>query len=209
METPIDLLQVKIEQAKDNLPPETKKAIDSVDWRTFILGLREKKGFSFEQLEDLDLLTELLLCGLLKPTDYPKEIETRLGITKSQVDLLVNEMNEAIFVKIREELIKNTEKKELFENKDSSTEKNSIPKENTEIKIPEVKTPEPKKEDPIFKRPSQPIPIQKLVGSFQMPAKKTEYSLNIPKKDEDSKKTNLTEKTEVSGVDPYRMNPNE
>ena len=114
MDEPLDMLQIKIERAKDELPLETRKAIDSVDWRAFVLGMRERKGYSFEQLEDLELETELLLCGLSRPEDYPKELEKSMGIPKSQVDLLVNEMNEAIFKKIREELIKNTERKELF-----------------------------------------------------------------------------------------------
>jgi len=113
-DTPIDILQIKIENARDALPKETLTAIASVDWRAFILTMREKKGYSYEQLEDLELETELLLCGLLDPTDYPKEIQERLKIPKPQVDLLVQEMNEAVFKKIKDELIKNSEREKIF-----------------------------------------------------------------------------------------------
>ena len=105
-ETPIDLLQIKIARANDALPEGTRKAIASVKWRDYILSLREKKGYSYEQLEDLETATELLLCDLLAPEDFPSELEKNLKIPKSQVDLLVSEMNEAVFKKIREELIK-------------------------------------------------------------------------------------------------------
>jgi hypothetical protein len=118
-DTPIDMLQIKIERAREELPEETKRAIKTVDWRAVILSMREKKGYSFEQLEDLELETELLLCGLLNPADYPKELEMRMGIPRPQVDLLVNEMNEFVFKKIKDELIKNSERKEIFVKKES------------------------------------------------------------------------------------------
>ena len=111
----VDLLQIKIEKAKRELPLETVNAIDAVDWKTSILGLRAKKGYTFEQLGDLELETELLLCGLVSPEGYPKELEKRMGISKAAADELVNEMNNLIFKKIREELIKNTERKKIFQ----------------------------------------------------------------------------------------------
>ncbi len=86
MQDPVDLLQIKIDEAKSKLPKETLEAISAIDWQAVIIGLREKKGYSFEQLGDLEIETELLLCGLLSPTDYPKELERRMHISKAQVD---------------------------------------------------------------------------------------------------------------------------
>ena len=113
-DTPLDILQIKIDKAKENLPQETRKAIDSVDWRAVILGMRERKGYSLEQLEDLELETELVLCGLSLPENYPKELEDKMKIPRSQVDLLVNEMNELVFKKIKDELIRNNQRKDIF-----------------------------------------------------------------------------------------------
>lgn len=113
----IDLLKIKIETAKRELPLETINAINAVDWRAAILSLREKHGYTFEQLGDLELETELVLCGLVNPADYQKELETRMGISRAAANELVNEMNEMVFKKIREELIKNTERKKIFANK--------------------------------------------------------------------------------------------
>ncbi len=111
----VNLLKIKIEQAKRKLPLETVNAIDAVDWKAAILELRAKKGYNFEQLGDLETETELLLAGLVSPEDYPKELERRMRISKANANELVNEMNEAVFKKIREELVKNTERKKIFQ----------------------------------------------------------------------------------------------
>ena len=73
--------------------------------------LREKKGYSFEQLEDLEIETELLLYGLTKPEDYPKELENRMKISSKDANEIINELNNSIFQKVRNELIKISENK--------------------------------------------------------------------------------------------------
>jgi hypothetical protein len=121
----IDLLKIKIETAKRQLPLETVNAIDAVDWQAAILSLRGKSGYTFEQLGDLETETELVLCGLLNPASYPKELENRMNISRAAANELVNEMNDLVFKKIREELIKNTERKNIFAKKNSPLEEYS------------------------------------------------------------------------------------
>jgi hypothetical protein len=113
----IDLLQVRIEKAKAKLPSETVNAIAAVDWKAAILGMRAKHGYTFEQLGDLELETELLLAGLLSPENYPKELAKRMKIKGEEANELVNEMNNSVFKKIREELVKNAERKKIFVSK--------------------------------------------------------------------------------------------
>jgi hypothetical protein len=110
----IDLLQIKIEKAKRELPLEAVNAINSVDWKAVILGMVDKRGYTFEQLGTLELETELLLCGLLSSRNYPMELETRMKITKASANELVREMNEKVFSKIKEALIKSTDRKKIF-----------------------------------------------------------------------------------------------
>ncbi len=130
---PVDLLQVKIEKARESLSTETRQAIDAVPWKMVILEMRQSKGYNFEQLGDLETETELLLCGLLSPEDYPKELEKRMRIPRAQVDVLVNEMNERVFKKIREELIKNTERRKVSLGSSGAPDrKNALPKERWE-----------------------------------------------------------------------------
>ena len=125
MDNTIDLLQIRIEKAKRELPPETINAINAVDWRAAILGLRAKTGYTFEQLSDLELETELALCGLVSPENYPKELENRMKINQAAANELVNKMNDLVFKKIREEFIKNTERKKIFQRNERSQEKDA------------------------------------------------------------------------------------
>ena len=114
MDDTIDLLQIKIENAKRQLPEDTLNAIAAVPWQASILKMRETKGYTFEQLGDLELETELLLCGLVTSKDYPAELEKRMNISKPAANELVLEMNSEVFSKIKEELIKSTERKKMF-----------------------------------------------------------------------------------------------
>ncbi len=235
----VDLLQIKIEAAKAKLPVETTNAIAAIDWKAAILSLREKKGYSFEQLGDLETETELVLCGLTPPEEYPKELQNRMRLSKADTDELVREMNRLVFEKIKAELIKNTERKKIFEDK-VEKETMSQPTMRTEparvdinkkdttvlttaginiVKPPQESTVRPlEKREEILKKIENPEPApaqnsilgQKLAGSFQIPAVKTEHVMdNItkePKKEE--KKPDYEDSTKTGyKVDPYRMLP--
>ena len=211
MDDVIDLLQVKIEKAKVALPTETVNAIATVDWKAAILGLRRKHGYSFEQLGDLELETELLLCGLLTPEDYPKELENRMNIGKAAANELVNEMNDLVFKKIREELIKNVERKKIFAKKETSEEskgqslKNSPrtvleKKENLPVvALPTVPRTQMMQAEKLELKEAHPILAQKLSNSFKLPMTETEHSLNNI-----SKNSGIPIKP---NIDPYREIP--
>ena len=101
-----DALQVKIDKARLDLPEDARAAIDAVDWRGAIMQIRNKEGYDFVQLGELETETELLLCGLANPEDYPRQIEKGMGISHEAAQKLVSEMNEKVFKKIKEEMIK-------------------------------------------------------------------------------------------------------
>ena len=212
MDTNIDLLKIKIDKARSQLSEESRRAIDSVDWKNVILSMRAEKGYSFEQLEDLETETELLLCGLILPEDYPKELEKRLSLPRAQVEALVNEMNEKVFKKIREELEKilgNTKNEEspsevIAEGGMGIEEEMKKLEETPEIQAPKLEQkakveikPEAKPEQKTETADMHSILMQKLSASFQMPKVETEHSLN-----------NLSKSSETpiskSDTDPYR-----
>jgi hypothetical protein len=231
METTVDLLQIKMDKAKAELPEESRRAIEAIDWKKAILELRTEKGYSFTQLESMELETELLLCGLLNPADYPKELETRMAISKPQVNELVNEMNEKVFKRIREELVKIIERKRVYKS-EKTEETKEIPVVDTEniaesreellkkIEYPEfIDKKEVPKEVPIEmpketpmkpvdiyaeKTPSVSILEKKLSGSFQIPTVETEHTLNNISKDADF---STKSKVGIPNVDPYREMP--
>ncbi len=222
----IDLLQIKIEKAKRELPLETVNAINAVDWKSTILGLRASKGYTFEQLSDLELETELLLCGLARAEDYPKELEKRMGISRAAANELVNEMNNLVFRKIREELIKNTERKKIYEKNEQKNTSDSQILKSVGIEIVEKETlPTIEKLElttaPVagerFKEirkevlekienpePIHPILIQKLSTPVQAPMVKTDHSIENITKTANETRTPVPQKPKV---DPYREIP--
>jgi len=220
MQTQLDSLQTKIEEARGKLPENTRMSIDAVDWKNVILGMRESKGYTFEQLGDLETETELLLCGLLPPEDYPKELASRMGIPRAQADELVQEMNNLAFSRIREELIKRTKGENAFSEQHSQNKNDAQILRSAGIEIlpdnrpinqakPDLTRPElsagvkssgEAKSTPTITT-SQML-AQKFSGSFQIPSTKTEYTVpNV------SKPQNSDLVPKKPGVDPYRETP--
>src|SRR3989344_3926478 len=171
----IDALQVKIEQAKAKLPSVTLNAINSVDWRTVIYDMTGR-GYTIEQLGDLELETELVLCGLTNPENYLKELQGQMKITKEQAQKLVNEMNEKVFKKIKNKMIEDTERKPAPQKQAPKQETNNqeLKKAGVEI-VPDATSAannnhiEPREEIlKILERPEleapHPIVAQKLSG---------------------------------------------
>ncbi len=212
-ETTIDLLQIKIEKAKSQLTDETLNAINAVDWKDAILKMRTSKGYSFEQLGVLETETELVLCGLLNPRDYSKELENRMGISKQETNELVNKMNEQVFSKIKEELIKSSERKStplptqipsaIEKPAEQKNDNNILSNAGIEILPEENNLPVPEKLEintapkTITQTPS--ISAQKLSAPVQTPAVQTNHTLeNI---------TKTVPTTYPKNGDPYRLPP--
>jgi hypothetical protein len=215
-------LQIKIENAKKQLSDDTLNAIAAVAWQAKIIKMRETRGYTFEQLGDLELETELLLCGLVNPKDYPGELEKRMGISKASANELVEEMNKLVFSKIKEELVKSTERKKMFihpgasatpqegNHHDTETEKKSNTQILSNAGIQILNGNEEKETLPIPEKLElngnvvHPMLSQKMSGTFQMPIVKTEHTLNnlTP-----SNTPNVAPKTDKPKPDPYREIP--
>jgi len=108
----IDTLQIKIDDARSHLKKETREAIDSVDWKMIIAGMTK---YTPDQLDELETETDLLLCGISNPENYESELSKRMLLTKEQTSSLISEMNKLIFNKIKDELEKRLNKKEVVE----------------------------------------------------------------------------------------------
>jgi hypothetical protein len=228
MNDTIDLLQVKIEKAKMELAKETLQAINNVDWKNTILAMQESKKLNFEQTEDLLTETELLLCGLVTPENFPKEITTRLKIPQIKTDEIVNHLNEKVFKKIRQELIKIKELNQTISKEIPKEEKEEIV--NTTIKenedfvlkntgidiLPEEEKEEVREENLEEKRdlmmeniekPEEIVTIpktpnmleRKFTGSFYMPTTETAHT-ELDKKE-------IFVKKPIPKIDPYREIP--
>jgi hypothetical protein len=210
MDNTLDLLQLKIEKAKKDLPPDTVSAISAVPWQATILKMRETKGYTFEQLGALEIETELLLCGLLSREEYPKELEKRMGLTQAGTNDLLSEMNEQVFKRVKEELIKITENKKSSLKKETRETVPSL--ERLEEKVLSSAGIEILEEKPAFQTvsakqaiPSEPtvlhpILTQKLSSPVQTENIKTEHSPVAGQAPESAP-------AYPKGRDPYRLPP--
>ncbi|MFN4181576.1 MAG: hypothetical protein ACK4FA_02690 [Candidatus Paceibacteria bacterium] len=208
MDENIDLLKIKIEKARESLPNETREAIDAVPWRDVIYEMRERKGYNLSQLEDLELETELVLCGLVSPQEYPQELSVRMQLPEPQVQALVEEMNERVFKRIRDELVQRINRNQSLgiTNNPSDTPKESPSVTELNIdRVEDISTIKEQilKEAEIKKGMINSILEKKLANTHTIKPAKTEYSLgNISRApDPGSSKANWN--------DPYRINPGE
>ena len=226
-----DLLQIKIERARAQLPSETLKAIDSVDWRSTIYDMVDSKKYNIEQLGDLELETELVLCGLTLPEDYPKELEKRMGVPEERARELVKTMNEKVFKKIRDKMIEDTTGRQppsgsllVGEEKSTAREEGSREglkktgieimngesviggKGNKEEKGGEILA---RLEKPELEAP-HPIVAQKLSGPMKIPSVKTEHTLENLTKPSETTQVPEPQKPPTPpkyDIDPYREVP--
>lgn len=223
MQNTEDLLQIKIEQAKSELPKETIASIDAVNWRAIISGIAERAGYGTEQLDDLETETELLLYGLVSPESYPVELEKRMGISNGQAKELAGNINSLVLRKIMGELVKNTEKKKNSTEKSQVLQKSAIRENNNileragikiietlpaegKLEISTTKDLKPNTDDvglsnmPANKEKSTSIFAQKLSSKVQTSTAKTDHTL------ENVSKTNTVPIPSVK-IDPYREIP--
>lgn len=203
--------QSDIQKAKANLPKESREAIESVPWHDIIFEIKKERNYNFSQIEKLGNYTDLLLCGLLNPIEYPALLERDLGITREETDELVDELNERIFKKIREELARKQQSIQEYlpdHGEDIDTKQEDIESREDILKAIENHKPE------IYKFSSTnnnqevktniPIASQKLAGSFGIPAKETTHSINNDTTKVIPVSIINTPKKEYEGKDPYK-----
>ncbi|MFA6257133.1 MAG: hypothetical protein WCT29_02865 [Candidatus Paceibacterota bacterium] len=224
-----DRLQVKIDEARKKLPEITRQAIDAVDVKEVIWEIHKENKYDLTQLGDLELETTLLLCGLIEPDDYPKDIQERLGISENEAGDLVKLMNEKVFKKIRNKLIENTKQKPDSREKAPAVPASEISNQELKkagIEVMPSASPVPSNEvkpetrEEILKRLEQPeiaapaggshpILAEKLSGPMQIPSSATVHSLDNLTKPAATPAATSTKAPapQKYDVDPYRELP--
>ncbi len=207
-----------IKEKFDSLPESIQELIMSSHYQDILVEIGKKYQLNVEQMGILERETTLVMMGLSPTQSFESELTQELNIDKMKGNQIVIEINEKIFLTIRdllklmytpageepsvEEVSKSKEqptesREELLkhiENLDLLTQK-ELPVGN-----PEELKEQSNKENILKNTPEEnhPILAQKLSGSFQIPAVETEHSLA------NMTKSSGEEKTKPK-VDPYRM----
>jgi hypothetical protein len=216
-----------IKERFDALPESIQEVITSSNYQDTLIEIGGRYSLNVEQLGSLELETTLVMMGMTPLADFETELTREVNVDKEKGTQIFKEVNEKVFLKIRE-LLKLMNTGELDE---PLAEKNA---EETQIKINRIDSIMPKpetsattdteeekqKNEQVLKEhgieiipeklelagvPVKPsILAQKISTPVQMPIVKTEHSLeNITKVNAPTPNTGFTKPT----IDPYREIP--
>lgn len=218
------------------LPEEARSAINAVDWRAVVLSMREKRKYTYDQLESLETITEMLLCGLVKPEEYNRLIGIKMRLAQSEASSLAKELNDMIFKKIRVELVKRIDQNKELTPKDTGydpikaqiTEQENNVLKNAGVQIEKEKTKvnftpksdikmEGEKEllnkienTDLIQNEKRIIPTpvseKKLTTPFQMKTVTTNHSPVITPQTEKPAMAPSAVRAPLPNIDPYREN---
>ena len=200
MEITLNEIQKKFE----TLPEELKWAIMAARVDDNIIEIGKNHGLNVEQMGQLSLETHAVMFGFTLLDKFEESVEGSLRLPKEKIKMIVSDVNERILRNIRKNMMSQSGQKP--EGKDEGGNK-ILKSAGIEITpgvpaapptLPELKNGNrdemlKKIERPelIQKESTRPITEQKLSGSFQIPAVKTDHSVD-----------NLSK-----NVDPYREIP--
>ena len=196
--------QKLIKERFDALPEGVQKVILSSDYQSSLIKIGQEHNLNVEQMGTLELETTMVMMALTPLNNFESELTRELNIDKEKGLQIVKEINEKVFLKIRELLkLMNTSAGEESIIDESIEERQTkinriasmMPEKNSDIKTTvderaNVQTfqnagieiiPE-KLELSNNKEKINSVLAQKLTGSFRVPPVKTEHSLeNITK----------------------------
>lgn len=203
-------IEPKLDERFEKLPLETRNIITQSNYRAILYNIAKEYNLNVEQTGILETFTTNLVTGAIRPDEFENSLKKNIGLPLETVGKLANDINEGIFKKIREELVKGTErKKSLLDSEKIDT--SILNQAGIEI-VPARKAYTGKESKETLPVPEKleltTILAQKLSGPSRIPITKTEYSLN-----------NITKTTSIpvpqapkaypKNADPYRLIPEE
>ncbi|MCX6751257.1 MAG: hypothetical protein NT161_00605 [Candidatus Nomurabacteria bacterium] len=196
-----------IKERFNALPESIQELILSSNYQDILVEIGKKYQLNVEQLGMLEQETTLVMMGLTPTKDFETELTRELGIDKMKGNQIVTEINEKIFLTIRDllKLMYTPEGEEpSIEETPEEPKKIENNLESREELLKKIENPNllTEKELPAPAIPSTPsILSQKLSGAFQIPKTETEHSLeNITK----NNSTNDITTKNLPKIDPYR-----
>ncbi len=97
-------LPVGTKEALQKLPDDLRKIILSTETADKIQAIGQKYNLHIDQMGALDEEVHNVLFGVSSPSKLTEQIKNRLGIEQSAADNITRDLNEQIFLKIRESL---------------------------------------------------------------------------------------------------------
>ena len=119
------------------LPDDVKNAMLSIDTVKVLKGIQEKYKLHFDQIGDLSAEVGAVMIGVAQPQRFIANVQKALNVDKETAKNIATEVNEGIFKKVRQSLMKIHQMDEEKSYQDTKEEEKKV--------IPETTTDEAKK----------------------------------------------------------------
>lgn len=103
------------------LPPDLQSVITSSEYQMKLFEIAQKHKITYEQLGALEMETTMVLLGMTPPAEFRDELQIQLKLNDPEIEALVKEVSDIVFVPIRESLMKVYDAKAQTEGRDEKT----------------------------------------------------------------------------------------
>ncbi|MFA6258758.1 MAG: hypothetical protein WCX79_03605, partial [Candidatus Paceibacterota bacterium] len=126
-----------IKEKFESLPDDIQKIILSTDYENTLVEIGKNYKLTIDQMGILERETTLVMMGLVPTDDFKNELAGELKIDATTISLIVKDINQKIFLKIRELLKQMSiqDEKPLLK----KTEESKFPIENTKNNAENIK----------------------------------------------------------------------
>jgi len=89
------------------LPPEMQEVVNSFEWVSISDKIGEKVNLNKSELLDLQIEIALVLVNMAEISDFARNVENNIGMSKKTAEQMANEVLEKIFKEVSTRVVKN------------------------------------------------------------------------------------------------------
>lgn len=193
-----------IEEHLKTLPKPVKDAIGSFDWAREVFDIGQKKHLHVNDIGEIQTEVMLVVLGLISPKDFYDQMVSRIGVKEDLALEIADEVNEKVFVRIRNFMKNYYAEQEKKDKEIVSSERNVL--KNAGIKLGDEPDEDQKVESSQNKVDNKEVPIKVApLPDFSFEPKQESVSVS-PVPDISAKLQNpqVFKGKSTSYLDPYR-----
>lgn len=178
--TPSSNIVQDLDARFDKMPENIQEVVEKSNYQALLYEISTAHKLSVPQMGTLDTITTDLIVGSIHPDEFKKIVIKKIGLPEAESAVLVNEINEKVFKKIRGQLmaltgggVKSPEPEIQTPKEDLDTLKSHGIEIAEKQPVPQVE----KLEIPAPKTEIHPLLTQKMSAPVQSTSVKNEYEL--------------------------------
>ena len=124
-----------------SLPPEIQRAIEYSNLGSKINKIGEKHSLHVDKIGALYATTDMVMLGLTHPNNFVTSIRKKLEVSQGVAEMIARDVNNEIFLAIRESLKKLAEQAPLLEEEGAGTTNTTLSDDKTSNLAPDSEHP--------------------------------------------------------------------